>query len=365
MCKKLNYLLSFALILALTGGLTAQGTDPGTANLTHLWTFEDGTLNDSVGEAHGTAHGDNVFVDGGDLILIAGAAGTADSWVDLPGDKIDIAAYDEVSIAAWFTPEAGNNQWETLWFFGDDGQGAGMGSDGIAFQPRRADTKARFWITTGSPSAPYNNEDGVDDVGNNYNDEGVLYHVVCQINDVPELMMYHDAVLIGTKALTSDPAAGKDNAIYNISPNFARFAHSCYAGDIPWLGEIHEIAIFNKALSDEEVTYLFEHEDWSKSVTAVDKNEAAALPSEYGLAQNYPNPFNPTTSISFDLPHRSKVNITVYDLLGKEVATLVNEVKSAGQHIVQFDGSNLSSGVYIARMDVGDQVFTRKMTLMK
>jgi hypothetical protein len=83
------------------------------------------------------------------------------------------------------------------------------------------------------------------------------------------------------------------------------------------------------------------------------------------LLQNYLNPFNPTTNISFDVPHRSKVNITVYDLLGKEVATLVNEVKPAGQHIVQFDGSNLSSGVYIARMDIGNKVFTRKMMLVK
>jgi hypothetical protein len=361
MCKKF-VLLFCSLMLFLAGNLAAQ--DPGTANLTHLWTFEDGTLNDSVGEAHGTEVGDNVIVDDGALILLPGASGTGDSWVEVPGDVIAMFTYDEVSVAAWFTPDPANNYWNALWYFGDDGEGGGVGSNGFCFQPRREDTKARTWISCGRPTNPYEIEDGVDDVGIVYND-GELHHVVCELNEFPEIVMYHNGVLIGTTPLTSDPVTGKDNAIWNISPNFGRFGHCCYSADTPWMGSIHEIAIFNKALSDEEVMYLYEHQDWSAGGTAVDKDEVAALPSESGLAQNYPNPFNPTTNISFDVAHSSEVNLTVYDLLGKEVAILVNEVKSAGQHVVQFDGANLSNGVYIARMNIGDQVFTTKMILMK
>ncbi|OGC02983.1 hypothetical protein A2V82_02685 [candidate division KSB1 bacterium RBG_16_48_16] len=364
MSTKLNYLLSFALILLLAASLAAQ--NPGTANLTHLWTFEDGTLNDAIGDADGTPVGDNVLVDGGDLIFLPveladGPGG--DSWVEVPGPAVDIAAYDEVSVAAWFTPDPANRQWESLWFFGNDGDGAGVGSDGFAFQPRRNDNVARTWISCGNQTAPWTTEDGVNDPAGNYND-GNLHHVVCELNDFPEIVMYHNGVLIGTAPLTSDPATGKDNAIYNISPNFGRFGHSTY-GDIPWIGTIHEIAIFNKALTDEEVSYLFDNLDWSAGLTAVDKNEAGALPGEFGLAQNYPNPFNPTTEISYTLKQREQVKLMVFDVLGREVATLVDGFQDSGKHDITFDAQGLTSGVYYYQLRTETGTLTKKMILMK
>ncbi|MFN1834428.1 T9SS type A sorting domain-containing protein [Balneola sp. MJW-20] len=90
------------------------------------------------------------------------------------------------------------------------------------------------------------------------------------------------------------------------------------------------------------------------------------LPSEYVLNQNYPNPFNPTTNISFSLPQPEQVSIRVYDMLGREVATLVNQQRfGAGSHEVNFNASNLSSGIYIYRLQAGSTSFTRKMTLIK
>ncbi|MDE3059339.1 MAG: T9SS type A sorting domain-containing protein, partial [Bacteroidota bacterium] len=82
------------------------------------------------------------------------------------------------------------------------------------------------------------------------------------------------------------------------------------------------------------------------------------LPSLYSLSQNYPNPFNPTTTIRFAIPVSPRgqaefVSLKVYDLLGREVATLVNEVKKAGSYTVTFDGSKLASGVYFYRMKAG------------
>ena len=361
MCKKLYYVLFFVLMLVLAGSLAAQ--DPGTENLTHLWTFEDGTLNDQIGVAHGEFVGENALVEFGDLVLFPNIDGTADSWVELNGGDIDLAAYEEVTIASWFTPALENTQWNALWFFGDDGGGAGNGSDGICFQPSRGDDVARFWITSGSPSAPYNNEDAVVDAIE-YNDLN-LHHVVCLLNDASEMMMYHDGVLIGTTPMLSDPAAGKDNVIWNISPNFARFAHSCYAADLPYLGSIHEIAIFNKALSDEEVTYLFENMDWSGGVAAVDEKKDAAHPGEFGLAQNYPNPFNPTTEISYTLKQREQVNLTVFDLFGREVATLVDGFQNPGRHDITFDAQDLTSGIYYYQLRTATGTLTKKMVLMK
>jgi len=94
-------------------------------------------------------------------------------------------------------------------------------------------------------------------------------------------------------------------------------------------------------------------------------NENVGGPKEFGLSQNYPNPFNPSTTISYQLPAVSHVALKVYDALGREVATLVNEVKWAGSYEVKFDASNLPSGVYFYRLTAGNFVATKKLLLVK
>lgn len=93
--------------------------------------------------------------------------------------------------------------------------------------------------------------------------------------------------------------------------------------------------------------------------------ESDVLPETFALHQNYPNPFNPNTSIRFDLGHAANVTLAVYDVLGREVATLVSGQMLAGAHSVSFDASNLTSGVYLYRLSTGAEVLTRTMTLMK
>ena len=85
----------------------------------------------------------------------------------------------------------------------------------------------------------------------------------------------------------------------------------------------------------------------------------------YRLEQNYPNPFNPTTNITYVLPKTENVSLKVYDVLGREVATLVNEVKPAGAYTVPFNASNLASGVYFYKLQAGSFVQTKKMMLIK
>ncbi len=93
--------------------------------------------------------------------------------------------------------------------------------------------------------------------------------------------------------------------------------------------------------------------------------QRAAKPTVFGLDQNYPNPFNPTTTIRYELPSTSMVRLSVFDLLGQEVATLVNERKDAGTYQVRFDGSALPSGIYFYRLAAGDFVQTRRLALVK
>ncbi len=93
--------------------------------------------------------------------------------------------------------------------------------------------------------------------------------------------------------------------------------------------------------------------------------EARGVPANFALEQNYPNPFNPSTLVSYQLPAVSQVRLSVYDLLGREVAVLVNGREAAGTHEVRVDGTGLSSGVYMCRMVAGPYVTTIKMVLTK
>ncbi len=107
---------------------------------------------------------------------------------------------------------------------------------------------------------------------------------------------------------------------------------------------------------DFDGTYEFSNEIFVKGGTKPDK---------YSLGQNYPNPFNPTTIISFELPEAAKVKLVVYNLLGQVVKTLVDGSYDAGSYKKNFDGTNLSSGVYIYEMKANDVVLKHKMILMK
>jgi len=100
-------------------------------------------------------------------------------------------------------------------------------------------------------------------------------------------------------------------------------------------------------------------------ITSVNEIENG-IPKVFALAQNYPNPFNPTTTIKFSIPENEKnVKLTVYDLLGREVATLVNDQLTAGNYEVNFDASNISSGIYFYRLTAGNRVEVKKMMLLK
>ncbi len=101
-----------------------------------------------------------------------------------------------------------------------------------------------------------------------------------------------------------------------------------------------------------------------QSVTSTEETPAPVV-TKYTLMQNYPNPFNPVTNISFTLPEKANVKLTVYNILGKEIATLINGNLSAGEHTVSFDASNLSSGVYFYRIQAGNFTSTRKMTYLR
>ncbi|MEJ2053396.1 MAG: endo-1,4-beta-xylanase, partial [Calditrichaceae bacterium] len=94
-------------------------------------------------------------------------------------------------------------------------------------------------------------------------------------------------------------------------------------------------------------------------------DESGQLPYAFNLSNNYPNPFNPTTTIDFTLPRNSKAKLIVYNVLGQEVAVVLNKNMSAGKHQVTFNGVKLSSGIYFYRLVAGEHVSVKKMMLLK
>lgn len=91
----------------------------------------------------------------------------------------------------------------------------------------------------------------------------------------------------------------------------------------------------------------------------------SGLPIQMGLGQNYPNPFNPATKISFTLSQASMITIKVYDILGREIKSLIQEFRSAGEHVIEFDAKGLSSGIYLYVLRTESGMLSKKMTLMK
>jgi len=125
-----------------------------------------------------------------------------------------------------------------------------------------------------------------------------------------------------------------------------------YWGD--YAGTLYELLVDN--------VYLFPMTEAGMTTSVSSETES---PATCDLAQNYPNPFNPTTAIPYTLDKAGQVRLTVFDVLGRTVATLVDDIQQTGLHSVRFDGSKLSSGVYFYTLETGSYRLTQKMMLMK
>jgi len=115
---------------------------------------------------------------------------------------------------------------------------------------------------------------------------------------------------------------------------------------------------------------IFDISDTTFVIDMFPSVDESIVPGKFELFQNYPNPFNPTTIIKYEIPDqvrndRSLVTLKVYDVLGNEIATLVNEEKEPGTYEVEFDASKLPSGIYFYRLNAGSFIETKKMILLR
>ena len=160
----------------------------------------------------------------------------------------------------------------------------------------------------------------------------------------------------GTKMLDPRPHDG--------SPAFT-LDRADYPDDNPFFSETNYIGAFGRENWLLEWTALDELGYVGAISTSIEPATTAEIPSEISLDQNYPNPFNPVTTVEFDLDRAQNVSLTVHDVMGRQVAVLVDGQQAAGTYRVTFDASNLSSGLYLYRLHTQTGSLTRKMTLLK
>lgn len=127
--------------------------------------------------------------------------------------------------------------------------------------------------------------------------------------------------------------------------------------------EVNKLLVYGNRLYAGSTTGLY-YRIIDEFITGIE-NPSTETPNEYKLSQNYPNPFNPVTKIEYQIPSQSNVLLKVYDFTGKEVQTLVNEIKSSGNYSVYFNASSLSSGVYFYKLETTNFSSVKKMTVIK
>jgi len=138
---------------------------------------------------------------------------------------------------------------------------------------------------------------------------------------------------------------------------------ACFTFDIVSAAEVDTGG--NYLPTDQFTTLMDNLMGWYGIIAGVDEGTTEVMPLSYSLSQNYPNPFNPTTHIRFTVPTAGKTLVKVYNVNGREVATLFNGYMAPGSKVVEFDGNALSSGVYFVSMNSGSFNATRKMVLLK
>ena len=221
----------------------APVTDPGTASLTHQWTFDDGTAKDNIGTADGILQG-VAKISNNSLNTTNGG------YLDLPGAVIGINTYSALTTEMWFTSVAGNNPGYTMLSYFGNSKGT-YGTDYLFTTTARGDNKSRTAISCGNTTSPWANETGAD--GIKY-DDGLLHHMVSVI-DSTSISFYIDGARVSS-AILSDV-----NKISAISTTFAYLCKSGYSIDPTWKGFIHKFSMYNKALTNSEVLYLYQHGD--------------------------------------------------------------------------------------------------------
>ena len=228
-------------------------SDPGTANLKHQWTFDDGTVTDVIGGVNGTLMDQAVVTD-------KALNTTAGGYVTLDGAALGVKNFTELTIESWFTSLAGaNNGYHFLYYFGNSDNN---GNHFTGFTPSRDGNPGkcgRAMIATG------NGEDGQSVVNTALFNDGRQHHMVSVIS-ATNITAYLDGNLLGSNSIGT-------NAIANIGTQLAYFGKGGWVNDPIWKGQTHKISMFDKALTAENVKFLYNAGPETSPATGIDQSQ--------------------------------------------------------------------------------------------
>lgn len=224
--------LTLFLTLMVVSTLIFAQTNPGTANLKHRWTFDNGSLTDEIGGVVGTLEGTGSLVNNGFV--------ATNAYMNIPASQIGINAYPELTIEVWCTSSAGKNGgWTMLTYFGET---VGTGGRNCTFLSiARGDNISMATLET----SVWNGATGPE------YDDGKLHHFVYTVNS-STISLYIDGQFINSGALTAG------NTLANVSTSLGYLGRGGWTADPNWIGTYHKFSIFNKALNSDEVLYLFQ-----------------------------------------------------------------------------------------------------------
>ena len=309
--KRNYFLLCLLFMYGISVQLFAQ-TDPGTSNLKHRWTFDDGSLVDDVAGVAGKIIGNGAVTNN--------AFVATNAYIELPASEIAINTYPAFTTEVWCTSQAGANAgWSMLTFFGESVNGGGRNYSFLSIA--RADNQ-----TMASMEAPVFNSA----TGPEY-DDGKLHHFVYTVS-ATDITLFIDGVQISTTPLA------ETNAIANISNSLAYIGRGGWTGDPNWVGRYHKVSLFDKALSADEVLYLFQKGAEASSVIT-------ATATEIVLDNNFPaTTFNVTASnLSAPITFTAPEGISLISVAGQPITTLPADATNY-EVVVMWDMSSPSDG---------------------
>jgi hypothetical protein len=189
-----------------------------------------------------------------------------------------------------------------------------------------------------------------------------------------ELASFVSTVNKNNVELNWSTATETNNQMFEIERSISNSNEWTKVGEVQGNGTTTEVKNYkynDRGVTTGHYTYRLKQIDFNGTANyhELSAEVIVGVPTAYAISQNYPNPFNPTTKIDYELPYDGKVSILLYDISGREVAKLVNEVKTAGYYTAQFNGANLASGMYFYRINAEGSgqnfVTTKKMVLIK
>ncbi len=331
MKRELRYYLIFCLTLFLMLNMNAQ---PSISNLKHLWDFEAGNAKDRLGDAYGELN-DNATIHNGILDLTDTAA--PGGSMSLPADIIQINTYSVLSIETWAIPSAVTNSGKALmmWSFGTYGN---PGRNYFFFTPARWGGQTAAKISVGE-NQPWANEDGFafdDNIG-----DSALHHYVIRIDTANVISLYVDGVFHGADTMDNVHVIG------SVANDTAFIGKSVYSPDPTWKGKIELFAIWDIALSENEIQWLFNAGPKAPLVSV--KSAADDLTPVTIYANNNQLFIKNVPADAYS------VSVTIYNITGS-VVYQTNRFQN-GTIL------NLKNGIYLVKADISGKIFNEKIII--